>query len=543
LALDLKAAKARYRDIVAVELARDILPGVSVAWIVDGKTVHDEGYGLANRRAGTPATADTIYRAGSISKLLNAIAAMQLVERGTLDLDAPIRQALPEFRIVVPFDDAKPITARQLLCHRSGMIREAPVGGYLDDREPTVQETIASVADCVLVNPPNSKTRYSNVGPTIVGRAIEALSGLEYADYQQQHVLGPLGMSGSAWRMNDALRPRLAKGEMRVAYGEGIYGYEPAPEFELGTLPAGNLYTTAPDLARFASFVMGSADSSEQSGAPIKRESLEMMLDPQLTNEPTGFGIGFGVNHYRGTKTAQHMGAVYGFTTSIVVLPEERIAAVVLTNADIGVAPVRRLSEAALDLLLEVELGKAPSAQREAIELSTDELAAFTGDYESQSYWAKLTVENGDLCGLLSGQKLALTPVAHTTFLADGRIMSQSEFVFERGDDGKITGFRAAGQSFRRVAPEQDELAPKGWQRLLGCYGLRFIPLILLERHGHLYASVENEYEYRLTPLNRVTFALPPGMYSDEQIVIQEDQSGNVAGVVMANMFLPRRND
>jgi serine beta-lactamase-like protein LACTB len=235
LALDLKAAKARYRDIVAVELARDILPGVSVAWIVDGKTVHAEGYGLANRRAGTPATADTIYRAGSISKLLNAIAAMQLVERGTLDLDAPIRQALPEFRIVVPFDDAKPITARQLLCHRSGMIREAPVGGYLDDREPTVQETIASVADCVLVNPPNSKTRYSNVGPTIVGRAIEALSGLEYADYQQQHVLGPLGMSGSAWRMNDALRPRLAKGEMRVAYGEGIYGYEPAPEFELGT--------------------------------------------------------------------------------------------------------------------------------------------------------------------------------------------------------------------------------------------------------------------------------------------------------------------
>ena len=228
-ALDLEAAKASYAETVAAELARDILPGVSVAWIVDGKTVYATGYGLANRRAGTPATADTIYRAGSISKLFNAVAAMQLVESGKLDLDAPIQHALPEFRIVVPFDDAKPINARQLLCHRSGMIRESPVGGYLDNREPTVRQTVASVADCVLVNPPNSKTRYSNVGPTIVGRAIEVRSGQDYAEYQQQHVLGPLGMTSSAWRMNDTLRPRLAKGEMRVAYGNGIYGYEPAP--------------------------------------------------------------------------------------------------------------------------------------------------------------------------------------------------------------------------------------------------------------------------------------------------------------------------
>ena len=180
------------------------------------------------------------------------------------------------------------------------------------------------------------------------------------------------------------------------------------------------------------------------------------MLDVQLTNEATGFGLGFGVNRYRGHKTAQHMGAVYGFTTSIVVLPEQRIGVVVLSNADIGVAPVRRLSEAALDLLLEVELGMAPPAKRDTLELSTDELAAFAGDYESQSYWATLTVEDGALACVLSGQKLELTPVAQTTFLADGRIMSQSEFVFEHGDDGKVTGFRAAGQSFRRVAPDQE---------------------------------------------------------------------------------------
>ncbi len=103
----------------------------------------------------------------------------------------------------------------------------------------------------MLVNPPDTKTRYSNVGPTIVGKAIEVQSGQPYAEYQQKHVLGPLGMTSSAWTMNDRLRPRLAKGRMRIARGDGDYHFDAAPEFELGTLPAGNLYTTASDLARF----------------------------------------------------------------------------------------------------------------------------------------------------------------------------------------------------------------------------------------------------------------------------------------------------
>jgi hypothetical protein len=121
--------------------------------------------------------------------------------------------------------------------------------------------------------------------------------------------------------------------------------------------------------------------------------------------------------------------------------------------------------------------------------------------------------------------------------------MSRSEFEFERADDGKITALKAAGQTFHPVAPDADTHAPPGWQRLVGSYGLRFIPLIISVRHGSVYASVENEYEYRLTPVNRVAFALPPGMYSDEQIVFQEDAAGNVTGLMMANMYLPRQSD
>ena len=89
------------------------------------------------------------------------------------------------------------------------------------------------------------------------------------------------------------------------------------------------------------------------------------MFVPQLTSETTGYGLGFGVNRYRGHKTVQHMGAVYGFTTSMVVLPKERIGVIVLSNCDIAVAPVRRLAEAALDVLLEaVANEKVPAPRR-----------------------------------------------------------------------------------------------------------------------------------------------------------------------------------
>jgi serine beta-lactamase-like protein LACTB len=538
--VNLDAAKQDFGEHAQAELARGIVPGFSVAWVVDGRTVHVAGYGLADKDHAKPTTPETIYRAGSISKLFNAVAAMQLVEQGKLDLDAPIEQALPEFSISVPFADAGPITARQLLCHRSGMIRETPVGGYLDPRQPTVKATVASVAGCALVNRPNTKTRYSNVGPTIVGRAVEVQTGIEYAEYQRQKVLEPLGMTGSAWRMNDALRPHLAVGQMRVARGDGTYGFEPAPEFELGTLPAGNLYTSAVDLARFAAYLMG---GSSDAPAPeiLKRENLEKMFEVQLTKESAGFGLGFYRGDYRGHKTVQHSGAVYGFSTSMIVLPKEKIAAIVLANADIAAAPVRRLSERSLNLLLEAILSEKPPTGTAPVELSSEALAEFLGEYESQSFWAKMELDGARLRATLSGQPLELTPLGPLEFMADGRIMNQAPVKFERDKDGKISSFTAAGQTFHRVATPAGAHAP--WQNLVGTYGPRFIPLVVSTRNGHLYATVENEYDYRLTPLNTVTFNNPPGMYSDEQTVFQTDKSGKAIGAVFANQYLERHAD
>jgi hypothetical protein len=330
---------------------------------------------------------------------------------------------------------------------------------------------------------------------------------------------------------------------MRIARGDGGYTFAAAPEFELGTLPAGNLYTTARDLARFAAFMMGNTDASSELAPPLVHPaSLEMMVTPQLVDDATGFGLGFFAGRYRNRKTVQHSGAVYGFTTLLVVLPDERIGVAVLSNCDIGMGPVRRLGDVSLDLLLEAVHGEKVPEPPATVELAADQLAPLAGEYESQSYWASLQVDDGRLVGEISGQPIRLAPTSRDKFLADGRILFRAPVEFARQEDGAASGFTALGQRFTRVG-SQAAAEPDAWKPYLGRYGPDFIPLVVSVRHGHLYATLENEYDYRLTPTDRITFQLPPGMYSDEQIVFQTDAGGKVLGAVMANMYLPRHPD
>ncbi len=534
---DYGGAIEQLTTIVQEELGRGIIAGVSIALVDDQRVVLATGFGWTDKTRKTPATATTIYRVGSISKLFTALAAMQLVEQGKLDLDAPITRYLPEFRIEVPFDNAGPITLRQLMCHRSGMVRESPVGGYLDGSEPGIEATIASLQSCALVNPPNTKTRYSNVGPTIVGRTVAAVSGMPFEEYQRAHLLRPLGMDHSAWRMTDELRNHLATSYMRVADGQGGFDHREAPEFELGTIPAGNLYSTAADMAQFARMLL--AEGRLADGVIVQAETLREMSTPQLIDESSGFGLGFYVGEFAGQRTIQHSGAVYGFTSSLVVLPQPKIAAIVLVNEDIAMGPVKRLSDAASSLMLQAKTGQTPAERPEPLALGAEQLSALAGDYESASYWAEIRVVEGRLEADVSGQPMTLTPIERGKFEADGQFVHRSFFEFQLDDEGRAIGFTALGQSFGRVAADQVREIPPAYQKYLGSYGPDFIPLVVSTRHGHLYAMTENMVDYRLTPVNQLVFRMPEGLYADEYLVFQRDRDGRVQSVNLANMTLP----
>ena len=139
------------------EMADKELPGISVMLVDDQRIVWQQGYGYSDLRTKIPITADTVFRVGSVSKLFTDIAVMQLVEQGKLDLDAPVTNYLPDFKPRNSFK--KTVTLRQLMLHRSGLVREPPVGNYFDSSNPTLSETVKSLNQTALVSRSGKSSR------------------------------------------------------------------------------------------------------------------------------------------------------------------------------------------------------------------------------------------------------------------------------------------------------------------------------------------------------------------------------------------------
>jgi CubicO group peptidase (beta-lactamase class C family) len=183
---------------VAREVAQKKLPSLSIALVDDQTIVWSRGYGFADVARKTAATADTVYRVGSVSKLFTDVAIMQLVEEGKLDLDVPARKYLPDLAPRGPFGDT-PITLRQMMSHRSGLARETPVGSYFDPTPPGLEETIASLNRIALIHQPGTRTKYSNAAIAAVGLALEKVEGKPFASLVAKRVLEPLGMTRSGF--------------------------------------------------------------------------------------------------------------------------------------------------------------------------------------------------------------------------------------------------------------------------------------------------------------------------------------------------------
>jgi CubicO group peptidase (beta-lactamase class C family) len=520
-AADFSRIAAGLEPAVQEEMREWEIGGIAVALVDNQRVVYAHGFGEAKR--------DSIFRVGSISKLFNAVAVMQQVEAGKLNLDAPLPADVTPIN---PFPDQPAVTLRQLLCHRSGLQREPNVGGYLDGTEPGLAATIGSVPAGVLVTRPTEKTRYSNLGPSIAGFLVERASGESFEAYQRAHVLGPLGMTNSAWTLNRDVRKKLVVSHIRVADGRGGFKRQETPVFDLGTIPAGNLFSTAEDLARFASSLIAGGRGV------LKRDTLDQMWKPQFTTAKSGFGLAFMIGSFRDYLSVSHSGAVYGHSTSLVVLPEAEIAVIVLANEDIANGRVHRISNEALALMLDAKFGVKPVDERPR-RVAMQQLDPFAGDYESQSYWAELRVKDGKLVGNVSGQLTKFTATDELKFVADSRLEDATPVAFTRGTSGAIDGFSLGAQKFERVKPAPAPL-PKHWRAFLGNYGPKIIPIIISERHGHLYAMTENMVDYRLTPMNRNVCKLPPGMYVDEEVVFLTDKSGRPHSMNFANMILPR---
>lgn len=382
---------ARLERLIRHELDDKGLPALSIALVDDQQIVWAAGFGWADRQQQVPASAATVYRVGSVSKLFTDVAVMQLVERDELDLDAAVTDYLPDFQPRNPF--AAPITLRQLMSHRAGLVRESPVGNYFDPTEPSLAETVESLNRTQLVYAPGARTKYSNAGIAVAGRVLERRVGRPFSDCIQQTVLAPLETESTSFEPTPAIRERLADAVMWTYDGRTFA----APKFGLGTSPAGNLYSSVTDLSRFLVALFN--DGRAPGGPLLRPETLKQMwtAPPAAAGEPRKFGIGFALGQLDGALRVGHGGAIYGFATELAALPEQKLGAVVIANKDLANAVVRRLADDALRLLLAKQAGKPLPEIDWPESLPPERAQALAGRYEGNGETAELVVRNGRL--------------------------------------------------------------------------------------------------------------------------------------------------
>jgi CubicO group peptidase (beta-lactamase class C family) len=303
---------------ISAEMSRQGIPGLSIAIGQGGQVRFTNGYGLADLENSVPAKAATVYRLASVSKPMTAVTVLQLVERGAIDLDAPIQKYAPSFP-----EKPWPVTARLLLGHLGG------VRHYRDDEPANTRpyanatEGLAFFKDDPLAVEPGTRFLYSTYGYNLLGAAIEGASGKSFIEALKEGVLDPTGMVSTRVDEVAPLIPNRAQGYVRLPSGEvrnsGLADVS-------NKVPGGGLCSTAADVARFGMALCG--------GTLLKKESLAQMLTSLKTRDgrPTSYGFGLNVSGPGRRREAWHTGGQERVSTVLYLQPDNGLVVVLLSN-------------------------------------------------------------------------------------------------------------------------------------------------------------------------------------------------------------------
>ena len=303
--------------VMAQQIASREVSGAVVTVVHNGEIVMSRGYGFVDVGNRIPVDGEnTLVRPGSISKMFTWAALMQLVEQGRVSLDDDVNEHI-DFEIE-PFD-GQPITVRDLFRHTPGM---SDVGGFtttnLDELVDHAEWTRSNIPQRVTA--PGVEVAYSNWGTSLAGYIIEQVSGEPFADYVENHIFTPLGMTSSTFR--EPLPEALAG---RIAFGHDLEnGRFSARSFDYYSMvmPAGSATVSGPDMARFMIAMLG--DGALDGTRILSEESVALLETNSIANAPRLPGMAHGYLVYReaGPRLIGHAGAMRDFRSNMILSPE-----------------------------------------------------------------------------------------------------------------------------------------------------------------------------------------------------------------------------
>jgi CubicO group peptidase (beta-lactamase class C family) len=297
-------------------------PGASICVVHDGQVLWRHAFGFADLEQDVPATTETRFRIGSVSKSLTSVAIGRLVQDGQLDLDSPVQRYAPTFPV-----KRYPVTVRQVAGHLGG-IRHYFTGEF-ENREHygTVSEGLAIFAADSLLFQPGTAFSYSSYGYNLLGAVIEGASGRPYLEYLRDVVLTPAGMTHTSPEHPDSIIPYRGRYYTRTDSTGPILN---APYVDnTYKWPSGGYLSTAEDLARFGDRLLR--------GQLVRPETVELLWTSMRTSNgtPTEYGIGWMVERdSAGRRRVRHSGGSVGGTAQLIIYPDEQLVVAVLVNSD-----------------------------------------------------------------------------------------------------------------------------------------------------------------------------------------------------------------
>jgi dipeptidyl aminopeptidase/acylaminoacyl peptidase/CubicO group peptidase (beta-lactamase class C family)/SAM-dependent methyltransferase len=369
--------------------------------------------GVADLDTGAAVTPDTLFQIGSNTKVYTATLVMQLVDQGLVDLDAPVRRYLPELRLADE-DAAAVITVRHLLTHTSGIDGDY-FGPDNDVDDQAIERFVSSLPDIGLVHPVGEMWGYCNAGWVILGRLIERVTNTTYEQALRTRLLRPLGLTHTSQRADELLGHRLASGHVPTGPGQPLR-VAPVHCLSWASAPAGSLLSaTAADVLTFVRLHLDdgrTVDGAELvSPGSVKAMQSRQVDLPIVFTTKDGWGLGWGLGTVGGQRLLGHGGGTIGHVSTLEVLPDARLAVVVLTNAPGGVAVGRTIVDYLFDRLAGVQ---RPNVDLTEVTVPAAELDRYAGSYASRFTTVEVSVDDG-LVAVVTTAPVPAMPAAEPT--------------------------------------------------------------------------------------------------------------------------------